>query len=271
MSILVLGDFGNGNEGQYEVANLLYFLSNKYNTQLILGLGDNIYPDGVRKYNNIQFYTKFHNPYSKLDKKLKFYNVLGNHDYHYNPEEQIKHTRSKYNINKRWNLPNFFYNFKKKINGKTVEFIAIDTNLDTMPQSRIKQQEKWLKKTLKHSKADWVIVFGHHPWKSTGSHGNCNTVLNELYKMISDTNKVDLMLAGHDHDNQHLSILNKPELIISGTGSTKRNMFIRPKSRFLKYFDEQLGCCMITFKDNQLIVQFYSTDQKLNYTLTIVK
>ena len=78
-----------------------------------------------------------------------------------------------------------------------------------MPKNRKTQQQKWLKKTLKNSKGQRVILKSCH---EHGSHGNCS--LNELYKMIGDTKKVHLMLTGHDHDNQHLSFTNKPESIM---------------------------------------------------------
>ena len=57
MSILAIGDYGNGNEGQYTVSHLLNHLSKKYDTKLILGLVI-IYIPRVSE-NNIQFQTNF--------------------------------------------------------------------------------------------------------------------------------------------------------------------------------------------------------------------
>ena len=43
---LVIGDMGKGTEDQYNVARSMVKLRNKYKTKFILGLGDNIYPNG---------------------------------------------------------------------------------------------------------------------------------------------------------------------------------------------------------------------------------
>ena len=129
-SILCVGDFGTGDAGQYEVARLIEYLINKKNTLLILGLGDNIYPDGVYSENDNQFIEKFEKPYENIPPHIKFYNVLGNHDYHIksSPRNQIKYSK----INSQWVLPHNFYCFKKRINKIPVEFFAIDTNLSKM-------------------------------------------------------------------------------------------------------------------------------------------
>ena len=42
-SILCVGDFGTGENGQYEVSKLIKYLVDNKNIVLILGLGDNIY------------------------------------------------------------------------------------------------------------------------------------------------------------------------------------------------------------------------------------
>ena len=89
--------------------------------------------------------------------------------------------------------------------------------------------------------------------------------------MISDTKKVHLMLSGHDHDNQHLSFTNKPELVICGTGSVTREILVRSKPKCLKYYDEKLSCCLITPVSDELFVQFYDTNKKCNYTFVIQK
>ena len=90
-SILCVGDFGTGEPSQYKVSKLIEYLINKKNVLLILGLGDNIYPDGVHSENDNQFIEKFEKPYENIPPYIKFYNVLGNHDYHIksSPRSQI--------------------------------------------------------------------------------------------------------------------------------------------------------------------------------------
>ena len=138
MSIICIGDFGCGNKDQLKVANLIRnLIKKKRNCKLILGLGDNFYPDGVTDKNDKQFNSKFELPYSKIPKAIKFYNVLGNHDYKGNPQAQIDYTNCG---SKKWIMPNNFYCFEYIIGGVLVEFFAVDTNFSKMSSETIKVQ-----------------------------------------------------------------------------------------------------------------------------------
>ena len=269
-SIICVGDFGVGNKAQYNVSYLIEYLIEKYNGDLILGLGDNIYPEGVTNINDIKFIERFENPYSNLPKRIKFYNILGNHDYKGNIKAQIKYT----NYSDRWTLPNNFYCFKKNINRVPVEFFAIDTNVEKLSERNRKIQEKWVTDALKNSRARWRIVYGHHPWKSTGSHGNANNYfLNSLYNKIVETHKVDIILSGRDHDQQHIHIPNLPNLVISGTGSKVRSApkIFRTNNPYLKFYSENLGCCIIEVSSTKLDIHFYNTSKKKEYSFKIQK
>ena len=74
-SILCIGNFGTGKKEQMKVAELLFKLCNG-DCKLILGLGNNIYPDGVVSVNDNQFLDKFEIPYSILPNNIKFYNII---------------------------------------------------------------------------------------------------------------------------------------------------------------------------------------------------
>ena len=91
-SIICVGDFGTGEEDQYNVSKLIEYLDTKSLCNFVIGLGDNIYPGGVRSVKDSQFKTKFEEPYKNLPERIKFYNCLGNHDYMGNTKSQIKYT-----------------------------------------------------------------------------------------------------------------------------------------------------------------------------------
>ena len=265
MYFLCLGDFGSGDMNQKRVAYLIKKISQKYNIEFILGLGDNIYPDGVKSVTDPQFEQKFEIPYSILKKDIRFFHTIGNHDYKGNIQSQIKY--SKYSD--RWVLPNNFYVFRKKINNVHVEFFAIDTNIEQMSHSMRKKQEKWLVESLEKSTAKWRIVYGHHPWKSSGSHGNARGLLNEFYKKIISTGKINVIFSGHDHDQQHIHIPNLPHLFISGVGSHTRHnpKFIRKHNiPNLYFFSENLGCCLIKVMSNHLKFCFVNVNSEIEYS-----
>ena len=268
-SIICVGDFGTGEEGQYKVSKLMEYLIEKNRCKFILGLGDNIYPDGVKSIYDQQFIDKFEKPYNNLSNKIKFYNVLGNHDYHIksSPKSEINYSA----ISKKWILPNNFYCFKKIINSIPIEFIAIDTNFNRMSKSNKQLQEKWILNTLYDSNARYNIIFGHHPWKSFGQHGDCDDELDLFYNKISQTNKVDLIISGHDHNQQHIFIPNKPNMIISGVGGKTRDMPHLKLQNELKFSSSNLGCCMIEFNKKYLTVNFYNINKIKEYSVNIHK
>ena len=69
-------------------------------------IGDNFYNDGVTSEFDPQWNTTYSNVYnSNLD--IPWYSILGNHDYHQNPEAEIQ-----YSINRRdnrWHMPDHDY------------------------------------------------------------------------------------------------------------------------------------------------------------------
>ena len=95
MSIICIGDFGTGTEMQYKVSKLMNKIINRKKTKFILGLGDNIYPVGVENVKDEQFITKFEDPYKNITDSIKFYHVLGNHDYYGNYQAQMDYTKKK--------------------------------------------------------------------------------------------------------------------------------------------------------------------------------
>src|SRR5689334_19849476 len=77
LKFAVLGDFGNGDREQYQLAEQMAKLRAKFPYEIVITVGDNIYgaerPQDMKK--------KFEDPYKPLlDAGVKFYASLGNHD-----------------------------------------------------------------------------------------------------------------------------------------------------------------------------------------------
>ena len=140
MSIVCVGDFGKGNEDQLKVAVLIKKITGEKDVKLVLGLGDNIYPDGVKSVKDKKFKLQFEEMYKKLPKSLEFFNVLGNHDYRGNCNAQIEYTKK----SNRWNLFNHWYHFNKTMGKSRVKvgFYAIDTNFDELTSTLKKKTIK---------------------------------------------------------------------------------------------------------------------------------
>ena len=273
-SILCIGNFGTGREEQYTVSELLCDLC-KNDCKLILGLGNNIYPEGVDSKDDSLFIEKFEIPYHVISTDIKFYNILGNRDYNlkYSPQAQIDYTDKSF----RWIMPHNFYCFMKKIGGTTVDFIAIDTNLDKIKNKHT--QQKWAINTLIDSRARWRIVFGHHPWHCFGRNQllakEPYSKLDNLYQNLVDTGKVDLIISGHENSQQHIYIPGKPNLVISGVGGyshiEKQTDSEKIYANELKFRSLELGCLKLNVSRNEMDIQFINIDKKMLYEFKIKK
>src|SRR5438876_8006908 len=156
---LVMGDTGQGDDGQYATAREMVAMRQKFPFEFVIMVGDNIYgADSPGDYTK-----KFETPYKPLlDAGLKFYAALGNHD---NPNQRLY---------KLYNMGGErYYTFRAspgglgKIGQGGVRFFAIDSNYLS------KDQLDWLNKELAASSSDWKICFFHHPLYSSGlTHGS---------------------------------------------------------------------------------------------------
>ncbi len=77
LKFAVLGDFGTGEKTQYELAEQMVQLHDRFKFDLVVLVGDNLYGSERPQ----DFVKKFEQPYKELlDRGVKFYASLGNHD-----------------------------------------------------------------------------------------------------------------------------------------------------------------------------------------------
>jgi len=197
-SFLVVGDAGSGDDSQKAVAQLMERLCEQYAPVGVLYLGDNFYYHGVKGLDDPLWGTNFQNIYNTpCLSRTTFYPVLGNHDYHSNPEAQILYTKDH---GSRWQFPARFYEIKL---GDLAEFVAVDTNfLDVCGSEECSID--WADSALSASKAPWKIVMGHHPLLSGGPHGAPKKFVQLTLPKLFCHNPIDFYLSGHEHNFQHL-------------------------------------------------------------------
>jgi hypothetical protein len=140
-------------------------------------VGDNLY--GAERPQD--FKMKFEDPYKALlDKKVKFYGALGNHD----AREQ--------RFYKLFNMDgNLYYSFKAP--NESVRFFMLDS---TYP---VPDQIAWLEKELAGSKEDWKIAVFHHPIYSSGGRHGSDLKLRETLEPLFIKYNVSVAFTGHDH------------------------------------------------------------------------
>ncbi|MGH7823026.1 MAG: metallophosphoesterase [Candidatus Binatia bacterium] len=151
----------------------------------------------------------------------------------------------------RWYMPLRFYTLPDEAGQGAADFFALDTNtlmymgmpfppdareLQRQVENDVLLQELWIDGALAQSAATWKIAFGHHPYRSNGSHGNAGfyegapmtPVSGPYVKAFYERHvcgKVDLLIVGHDHDLQWLEPVAScggTEFIVSGAGAKTR-------------------------------------------------
>lgn len=229
ITFLAVGDAGTGEEAQKMVASGMAQTAEKRKAGFVLYLGDNFYETGVSSVSDTLWTTAFESIYKQSSLQIPFYAVLGNHDYYGNEEAELEYALS----HDRWKMPARYYSFSAGISpGDSIDFFALDTEmlLDETSEEA-KAQLIWLDAELKNSTAIWKVVFGHHPVRSNGDHGDTGELV-ALLKPILEANNVTAYFCGHDH---HLELI-KPEngvhYIVSGAGGKRRDVTWRKNTKF---------------------------------------
>jgi tartrate-resistant acid phosphatase type 5 len=221
---VALGDAGEGNEAQFAVGQTIATVCEERGCDFALYLGDNFYDVGVDSSMDMQFETKFEQPYAPID--FPFHITLGNHDYGLlgndwsRSQAQIDYSSK----SDKWSLPAEYYGFQVE----HVHFISLDTSQLFWSQD-LEAQRTFLRAELAAASEGWTIAFGHHPYISNGDHGNAGNyeglggliggdAVQEFFE-AEVCGKVHVYLSGHDHSRQWLVSQCGTEFIVSGAGA----------------------------------------------------
>jgi hypothetical protein len=200
LKFAVIGDSGTGNSNQYRLAKVFTDIHERFPYEFVLMMGDNMYGSESAR----DFRRKFEIPYKPvLDKNIKFYASLGNHD------STNQRMYKLFNMNGER-----FYTFRPKAG---IRFFALDSNY--MDRTQL----QWLEKELTASGSDWKIMFFHHPIYSSGGRHGSDTALRDQLEPLFLKHGVDVVFAGHEHFYERL----KPQkgihyFISGGAGKLRR-------------------------------------------------
>ena len=242
--VLAFGDFGSGSTAQRTLASdmLAYHKNNPFD--LGITVGDNFYPSGLSSPLHRRWQSQWEDLYTPLG--IEFYAILGNHDTRdsASPFAQVLRTKR----SPSWRMPAAYYTFS----AGPVQFFAMDTNKGRLDD----EQLAWLESELKKSTAAWKVVYGHHPLKSDGEHGD-DTYTRKLGALLLPVLKAggaDVYLAGHDHDMQYLKPEGDLNLFVSGGGG-KGHRSLRPPHHRL-WGRSTYGFTVLEAEKEKLSVEF---------------
>ena len=228
----VIGDTGTGTEQQQQLADVMLGYQNAFPFEFVLMMGDNMY--GGEKPED--FRVKFENVYKALlDKQVKFYATLGNHD------ESNQRFYELFNMKGEE-----YYRFTKG----NVAFYSLNSNYMD------KRQVKWLEDELAKDTSAWKIVFMHHPpYSSGGKHGS-STGLREVVEPLFLKYGVNAVFAGHEHFYERIKPQKGIYYFISGAGGKLRPGDVKDNSPLTeKAFDRDMSFMILELADDQLHFQ----------------
>ncbi|CAD5118417.1 DgyrCDS7127 [Dimorphilus gyrociliatus] len=278
VDFIALGDWGVDNQAvPIKVAEAMAKYASENPVDFIVTSGDNFYPDGVNSEDDFQFDYKWRDVYNQQSiKDLTWYITVGNHDYG-NSGSGVEHNQVTFgNTEPRWNFPQLYYSFTKSLgNDKTVKFIMVDSQGFRRKQNNYLRQRAFVQEEIRNP-ADWTIVIFHHPFYNVGGHTGSETMLREvLIPIINDGGRVDMVIAGHDHNLQHMSHRNgtNTQFYVSGGGGARlyalneeKVEVLRRRGVDLEYFKSSHGFSAIHICDDEATVKFIDDDGEEIYS-----
>jgi len=240
----IIGDSGRGSKPQYDIAAQMLAYRKEFPYQFALMLGDNLYegpasPDDYR--------TKFEEPYRPLlDKGVKFYASLGNHD---DPREVLYPL---FNMDGQR-----YYSFSppEDLLAKIVtrvEFFALDSNnLDGT-------QLRWLDERLGASHAVWKVCFFHHPLYTSARYRVESMWYRYRLEPILIKQGVDAVFSGHEHLYERTHLEGGVQYFVSGGAGSLRSGDAAPASYVARSFDRDYHFMLIEIDGRELHFQAIS-------------
>ena len=274
LNFVVFGDWGRkGEQDQVEVAAQMAKAAQKMDTKFIIAVGDNFYENGVTSVDDPHWQASFEQVYAASSLQVPWHVILGNHDYHGDCEAQLAYAKT----HSRWNLPARYYLQSHKINDAiTADFFYIDTTpmlkeyythdktRDKVKAQDVPKQLAWFKNALAESKAQWKIVFGHHPIYSGGDHGDSPELIENILPLLHEY-KVQAYFNGHDHDLQHL-MAGEVNLFDSGAGSQFR---VPKNTQHTKFAAGCSGFTTVALGADKMGIQMIDNNGTMIYSATV--
>jgi hypothetical protein len=177
---LAFGDSGGGGADQRALAEQMY----NFPYDLIVHTGDIAYDSGTIN----EFEDTVFKMYAPLFRHVPFFPAAGNHEYKTMQGAPFRAVFALPGGNgEKW----YSYDWGR------IHFVALDTEADYATQAR------WLDADLAATTLPWKIVYFHKPPYSSGDHGSDTSLRSALEPMLVK-HRVQLALAGHDHDYERM-------------------------------------------------------------------
>jgi hypothetical protein len=226
-NLIVFGDFGNAKQSQKDTAKTMANYVERTKTQFnaALTVGDNFYVK-MRDADDWQFQSLFEDMYDARRLNFPFFVSMGNHDYEFaeprtgKVKADLEREYSAKHPDSRWRaMPERWYRLDFPVGSERplITVLMLDSSKPRMTDAEWESEKVWIDEQLATTPARWKIACAHHPFFSNGSHGD-NGVMQVEWGPIFKARGLDLYVAGHDHDLQHLQIEGWPFSFVQAGG-----------------------------------------------------
>lgn len=302
LDLLVLADFGSAQPPQAAVASAMrtYVDAQQLKPAALMMLGDNFYGRVRSGVNSSRWRKGISEMYPKSHFPGPMWALLGNHDYHDTPGGDAMQLERARRTGTRWTMPAKWYRLDvaphptelgraetvpagqakdralatllfldtnwPSISGGTVKKDGVDVPRACLDKEEETAQLAWLAAQLESPRAPWTFVLGHHPVFSNGRHGDTKSLAKRLDPLLRQ-HKVPLYLCGHDHDLQHLEIVDHTtSFVLCGGGGAR----VRPAKREDRgpYFAEVHGFSHLQIAKDRLTFRHLDANAKQIHSFT---
>ena len=258
VSMIAVGDQGSGKWLQWQVGQAMEKVaSTEGGLNMVVLLGDNFYGNSLTSTHDLSWQIKFERVYwGRWLSHVPFYAVLGNHDYPVSQKYEIEYGQQ-HKGSGRWQMPASFYvkDFGDVDGRPLVRMVFLDTSA---PRESLQQQIDLIDQAFQAGGAApvWRIVASHHPVRNQGQHGDDSDLVARLLPALQ-RNKVDMLLSGHDHNQQLLLRAGEPAWVISGAGGQSLYALKTPAPDST-FSTSSAGFAKLDLDANQLRLAYYN-------------
>jgi 3',5'-cyclic AMP phosphodiesterase CpdA len=234
LKFAAIGDNGTGDRPQYDVAQQMVKVHDRFAFDLVIMLGDNMYGSQTPA----DFVRKFEQPYAPLlTAGVKFQASIGNHD----RPDQVSY--KPYNMNGQR-----YYTYARN----RVRFFALDSNLMD------RKQLEWIDGALKDSREDWKICYFHHPLYSNAARHGSSVDLRVLLEPIFVKHGVNVVFSGHDHVYERIKPQKGIYYFVSGSAGQLRKGNMTASDQTAAAFDQDLSFMVVEIAGAEMFFQAIS-------------
>lgn len=248
---LVAGDGGKPLDTHPQADEVGRRIGNAYQEDgchALVHTGDQVYERGISHPEDPKLHSLFLDRLSAVD---RIHGTLGNHDHDSSGEygdpdafaaaSRAMAGRPLVQPSRAWD-----------ITWHTNTFSVHEIHLDSTYIHNDPKQLDVLRDVIDSSTADYRVVVMHHPPVSYGSHGH-NEAASKLVMPILE-GRVDLVLAGHEHDQQDNMTRNGTTVLVTGSASDSRET--GKGGELQRWSSRRWGFLRLNFSSDGIDIQF---------------